>query len=134
MTSEYLHPYSAYELLKLIDKARPHARRAKRAPREKENSGAYSLTPAYDFFVSTNFENGLKRLKKAYRTEELDALRTAIVELSTTGKISDRTAASSDESGINECELSSRGYRLIYGKLPGVHRFMISIKPPNQCS
>lgn len=64
-----------------------------------------------------------------YQILEIDAIRAIIVELSNMDIVSERFVPSLEENRVNECELSNRDYRLIYGILPGGNLIVVSIEP-----
>lgn len=118
-TSDYIQPYATSELLRLIDKA---IRYASKTTKLTHRGGDVSMTlphPAYTFFVTSNFEKGLKRLKKTYRIEAINTLKNAIIKLSVYGTLVNEPENGSIEGKVKKLEIDDEGSRLLYGVIPG---------------
>lgn len=121
---EYVQPYTAPDLLKLIDKALAYAH----VQDGFDGSDALvPIGPVFNFFVCSSFEKELKKLKKECKVEEVAALKQAIAELSIRGAVrSDAQPCQANES-CYEVVLGAEGRRLVYGHAPGSAFIVVAI-------
>lgn len=124
----YMHPYSADELLDLIDKAIRYAARPVEGSKHSAVSDSISSKPVYSFFVTSDFEKGLKWLKKSHRTRELDTLKSAISDLAEHGTVQGKYGDHRVGGKYREIKLGDRNVLMTYAIVPGSTIIQISIE------
>lgn len=126
-SNNYLQPYTYDELLQLIDKAIQYSKKYVQSSHNSEIPKSMSSKAIYSFFVTSDFESGLKTLKKKHKIKELETLKTVIKLLSTEGTVSKKYSDHRISKGYRELKLSE-DVLLVYGFIPGIDAFSLSIQ------
>lgn len=124
----YIHPYTAAKLLRLIDHAIKHVSRKPRTSPKGELSKAPLSKTNNSFFVTSSFERGIKKLRKDCRIKELEIIKDVITTLVNGHDISSKYKEHQTNENIREQRLNNENAFLIYGFIPDANIISVSIR------
>lgn len=128
MSDEYIQPYSAKELIALIEKAIRYSSGNVNASNHGTVPESIPSKPVHSFFVTSGFEKGVKKLRKDHKTRELLALRDAVDILSKEGSLEGKHEEHYVSNAYREIKLGDSNVLLLYGIVPGTDIISVSIE------